>query len=232
VTMATNTGDSTLRVKGQTGSMKRLKQQCVYCGATGKLTSDHIPPKNLFPQPRPANFVTVPCCLACNNGFASEDEYFRTMIACAEECAGHPEAEKLWKKILRQLHRTGDSAIPELIRQSFGSTADVTEIQIKRAELRIARTLKRIVRGLYFADTGVPLPLSWEIRANLSPAFPGDDGLSEAIGAFEAIPGWWGRDIGNGVFRYRMVAEQAGILWLLIFYDSLPFLCEAYPPGQ
>jgi hypothetical protein len=151
------------------------------------------------------------------------------MIACAEKCAQHPEAQELWETIRRQLHRKGPSVIPELIRQSFGSATDVTETQIKEAEMRIARVLIRIARGLYFADKDVPLLNDVEVRVNLSPVFSHAGGLAEVIKTFEAEPGCIRRNIGNGVFRYRMVSTQTNVLWLLVFYDCLPFLCDCHP---
>lgn len=154
------------------------------------------------------------------------------MIAGDEGCAQHPEAQKLWDTILRQLRRKGHSAIPELIRQSFGSATDVTETQIKEAELRIVRYLIRIVRGLYCADTGVPLLYDGEVRVNLSPDFSDVGGLAEAIRTFEAEPGCIRRDLGNGVFRYRMVSTQTNVSWLLVFYDCLPFILDSHPPDR
>src|ERR1700676_4159588 len=53
--------------------------ECIYCGETRQLTSDHVPPRCLFSKPRPP-LVTVPCCLDCNREFGKYDEYFRLAI--------------------------------------------------------------------------------------------------------------------------------------------------------
>src|SRR5579872_3566373 len=60
--------------------MKHHINWCYLCRGTENLTSDHLPPKNLFPKPRPANLITVPCCAACNEGFSKLDEQFRAFI--------------------------------------------------------------------------------------------------------------------------------------------------------
>ena len=56
--------------------------RCYLCGSTQSITRDHVPPKNLFPKPRPSNLVTVPCCYKCNNRYSKEDEYFRLAVCC------------------------------------------------------------------------------------------------------------------------------------------------------
>ena len=53
---------------------------CIYCGVNVGDEPDHVPPKCLFPQPRPSDLVTVPSCARCNRRFALDDEYFRDVI--------------------------------------------------------------------------------------------------------------------------------------------------------
>lgn len=50
---------------------------CIYCGATEDLTDDRVPPKNLFPRPRPQSLITVLACRACNGWPAKDDEETR-----------------------------------------------------------------------------------------------------------------------------------------------------------
>lgn len=215
---------------------KTQNRVCVYCGEIGT-TNDHVPPENLFPIPRPNDLITVPSCLRCNNGFSRDDEHFRTIIACDEESAGHPQAQRLWSgKILRQLHRAGGkgggAAIPELIRQSFGSAANVTQAQVCASECRIARVLIRIVEALHYEETGERVPTGWEVRVNLSPDFTACDGLGGARRLFESTPGFCGRDIGDGVFSYRMVRlpnQEHAHAWFLQFFAKRAFLSSTGP---
>ena len=46
-------------------------------------TVDHIPPKGLFPEPRPANLITVPCCYRCNQEHSGFDDQLRLLAASA-----------------------------------------------------------------------------------------------------------------------------------------------------
>jgi hypothetical protein len=53
---------------------------CYLCGDTHSITNDHVPPKGFFPEPRPSNLITVPCCARCNHAFSKDDEAVRTWL--------------------------------------------------------------------------------------------------------------------------------------------------------
>ena len=61
--------------------------RCYLCGKTGKetpegkLTREHVPPRNLFPEPRPSDLITVPCCGDCNHRAHEDDEYLRLAVS-------------------------------------------------------------------------------------------------------------------------------------------------------
>jgi len=74
---------------------------CMYCGERPGPTRDHVPPKGLFPKPRPANLVTVPCCEECRTTQTLDDEYFIRMVAMRHD-VDHPAASK----ILESVHRS------------------------------------------------------------------------------------------------------------------------------
>jgi hypothetical protein len=54
---------------------------CAICGINEATTSDHLPPKSIFPKPRPSNLITVPSCNECNNSASGLDEIFRLYLA-------------------------------------------------------------------------------------------------------------------------------------------------------
>ena len=213
---------------------KRPIQQCVYCGAVNEITRDHIPPKNIFPKARPGNLITVPCCRSCNSGFSIDDEWFRIIIACDPLSAEHLQSQKLWPTVLRQLHQeTGAMAVPELLRLSFGeSRPDNIDDRIQLAELRLARVLMRIVKGLYFAENGVPLPISWEVKICVtSDCAPGGE-VANVAESIAGTTGCKGRSIGDGVFQYHVVdwpEKVVGMVWILRFFESIHFVCTTGP---
>ena len=54
---------------------------CVYCGAEGDVTRDHVPPSCLFPPEDRINLITVPACAECHESFKLDDEYFRVTLS-------------------------------------------------------------------------------------------------------------------------------------------------------
>lgn len=72
---------------------RRLLQGCVYCGAPNAGTRDHVPSRVLLDPPLPTNLPVVPSCLACNNGFSRDEEYFACLIECV--IGGTTDPEKI-----------------------------------------------------------------------------------------------------------------------------------------
>lgn len=52
---------------------------CALCGNNRELTRDHTPPRCLFPKPQ-TNPIILYTCSECNNGTASQDEEFGTIL--------------------------------------------------------------------------------------------------------------------------------------------------------
>src|SRR5262245_49176576 len=97
---------------------------CVYCGATDNLTDDHIPPKNLFPRPRPSNLITVPACLTCHSTTSKDDENFRLRLCMSEQVGRHSEAKKAREAAFRALLR------PQARGFKAGFLSDVRQISL------------------------------------------------------------------------------------------------------
>jgi hypothetical protein len=93
-------------------------QQCVYCGAGGTLTRDHVPPKTIFPKLWPLGLITVPAYLKCNQDNSKDDEYFRLPLSVRRGLSDHPAIQQSQSKVIRSLL---DPNSPE-IRQSFINT--------------------------------------------------------------------------------------------------------------
>ncbi len=78
---------------------------CVYCGCAKADTADHVPPKLLFPVPRPSDLITVPCCRACNSSFQRDDQYLRAALLLRRDIADEPEAQAIMEAFFRSLER-------------------------------------------------------------------------------------------------------------------------------
>lgn len=139
---------------------------CVFCGVEGKVTDDHVPPKNLFKGFPDNELIKVPSCLSCNNNSSKDDEYFRAFIIPQEDIASHPQAQKL-NKIVRKKFDESEKKGLEIRMTSQLYTKDIftpTGIYLGERNLiypeysRIDSTLKKIIKGLFFHLMKKPFP--------------------------------------------------------------------------
>ena len=89
-----------------------MNKQCAYCGDVGIVTRDHVPPKGIFPKPRPANLITVPACPKCHSQQTSrDDEYFRNTLNVREDLSKHPGVLKVQPVVLRSFSNPNKSGM-------------------------------------------------------------------------------------------------------------------------
>lgn len=215
---------------------------CVYCGESAQ-TDDHVPPKLLFPRPRPSNLITVPSCRSCNAGFETDDEYFRVAIALRRELSDHPEAKGIFAPVIRGLNRPAQRGFARAIVAAVTSKPILTTSGLvvghapaMNVELeRLRRTARRIVRALHFSDfreriagelrvwseddlVGVPEEVRIEVWSTiLHPLYASTK-----------------RTIGQDVFSYWAVRDPqvpGASAWLLQFFGEVRFLALTLPAG-
>lgn len=205
---------------------------CYLCRRRPGLTKDHVPPKNLFPKPRPSGLITVACCHDCNNRFSKHDEYFRLVVSCCINRA--PEGERIWReKVIpstlekRRIGRLIDEA-GRNVQSGHLVTPDGEHIP---ANALVARTrpikavLLKIVKGfLYFRDPSInSRKLKFKITQmdqfrfrKLLPTLNNLKRLELGDGVFDC---WWGIDAGS----------PPNGLWYFRFYRSAAFLVQHEP---
>ena len=230
--------------------MTELNWVCVYCGLeepdVRDRTRDHIPPKNLFPEPRPSDLITVPCCRQCNSSASEDDEYFRFVLTSRIDTSDHPEAEKVRQSIFRSLQRPEAEGFKDLLRENMIDVDVHTTSGIylrKGAGIRIShkrlnRVAERIVRGLYWYTFEVRLPSDWTAVCRSDAILTvNDKEMQEYIAAvfgpmLKQPPA---RIIGNHVFEYWYQVEKDcnySTAWLLRFYGSMDFICGTIPASR
>jgi hypothetical protein len=111
--------------KGRT-TIPLPETRCAYCGdTTGPFQAEHVVPRCLWDSKRPSHMVTVPACGWCNQDFAKDEEYFRTVLAAMVGAGKHPEVEKLLDgKVKRGLTR--NSSLRKEVTQGFGRRPQFT----------------------------------------------------------------------------------------------------------
>ena len=214
--------------------------RCCYCGKIAPVTKDHIPPKNLFPRPRPSNLITVPCCQHCREGWSDDDEYFRAILLSSELTESHVEAKKATEAFLRSLQRPQHGRFLRMLASNITSANVYTtkaRLYIGRHPImvydrnRVDRVTSRIVRGLFFKRTGCVFPDTHEIitvmRENISGkldefALKNKDSFSPPI------------EVGNSVFAYTVAFAEDNVssCWVMFFYDRFPIVAFTHPRSK
>ncbi len=216
---------------------KEKSGECPFCGKWGVITDDHIPPKSLFPNPRPSNLITVPACKECNIGSSRDDEIFRTIMAL--DIRFPSSATQITENAFRGLKRAKYSILIEAIKtaqpvelQSQGGLfiADAQEMSIDARSM--FRVLTKIIRGLIYHHTG-----KYDRRYGMeSVDISNDQSFIEKsdpdiMDKLFHKPNFYG-DIGN-VFSYRgFNVGDIGWTWHTEFHKYWQFISFAIIPRE
>lgn len=207
------------------GEAKKKQEQyrkigrCVFCGERCKPTSDHVPPKALFPKPRPQDLITVPACEKCNGSASEDDAEFKVAIGLQID----PRKGGLLKALVDSTHRTlRKSALGEkLFRDSKDVYVEIDGMYVRSKSFlwnakSHDRTTERIIRGLYYKETGnILADLGVEIEVHF---FRNDDAKLRAISDHLNR-----REIGGGAFRYSFgiaTEDPRYSVWFLEFHST------------
>lgn len=183
-----------------------------------------MPPKGLFPEPRPSDLITVPSCEKHNKTYSKDDEYFIWFVATASPYS--PSAMKVIDdKIVKAFKRK-----PAYHRRIMSSIVDVeivTEagLYVKTVKAfkyevgRVRRIVNKIVRALYHHEKKCEniFPTSYHVRKFylLQPPMKKD-----FVDLIEHSPG---KLIANGDFwyKYRFATEDNYLMmWFLMFFGK------------
>ena len=218
---------------------RQKKKLCVYCRSPKDLTRDHIPPRSFFPQPRPKNLLTVPCCVECHRGFTQDDEYLRNLLIFSDGNEGHPAAAVLRAKGFRSLDDPNargyaksffKNVNPGWVRYANGMIA--TGATMTLDDQRIEDVIERIVVGLFWKENDKHLPDDYavDIVGSYDHKY-WDVAIQHSIRKLqsEVAP----VNIGAGVFQYwwswakhATPEETHRSDWMLQFYEGTTFLCR------
>ena len=194
---------------------------CYFCGKNRAETRDHIFPKNLFPRPLPSNLPTVPCCQECNHSFSDDEEIFRTFVASGKAYET-PSGRRIWdervRPSLKQDRRGFKTLLRKLAREVKLSSGIIYAVALDINQKRINSVLNKIAKGLYYLDTGEPLPDYVELRFK----YAKDEPQKLIEPPFDkAIQGAKRTELGQGVVTYwrNIIKDDPSnsMTWLLFF---------------
>jgi hypothetical protein len=200
-------------------------KSCYLCNSTENLTKDHIPPKNLFPSPKPTNLITVWCCKQCNEKLSLIDESFRVFVSSVINRS--KAGERIWKD--------------KVMESSFKRSP-----KLKQATIKSLVPLETEINGIKIQQTGMTYPVkkTKDYLIRLTKGFikyfnPEIDYSNAKFEINNIIPNqqivnmlyekYFYVERGDGVFRmWRMFVKDMGVksLWVYVFYDGLMFMVE------
>ena len=143
-------------------------QLCVLCGENAATTRDHIPPRGIYPMPRPDDLYTVPACRRCNAGDSADDEEFKVFLSIdTGDFRGDiaPIIDSLARTVRH--NRRIANQIFSTQRRGFanrgrGILEPVRVIEFKPESY--IKVIQRIVRGLYWREMSKVLGLTSKIQ--------------------------------------------------------------------
>ena len=208
---------------------------CAYCGARDSITRDHVPPRNLYPKPASGVVVTVPCCLACQRMWEKDDEYLRAAVVTTVNVESVAQSQQSIDALFRSLERPQQrgftlSLVKRAVEVDVQSESGILVGKVPVLEIdpgRIGRVLARIVRGLFFHETGARLAPNCEVTVKLR-----QFGLADLLAKIGDVTFPPFSHLGNGVFSYSYITlpeSPLATFWLAAFYDRLPFLALTRP---
>lgn len=206
----------------------RPRKICIYCderpATTGK--GDHVIPRQLFPEPRPNNLITVPCCEVCNSGFQHDEEHFTTLfVAHAAALGVSTQATEIGNKRMVEwlTHRP---KLREYIREYIVPLADrknippYIEYGIEVSTTSVKRVLSKMTKGLFYHHTGLVLAKGYRVWSR----FDLDDEQVERYVKPFAERGQRPEILGNGVFSYlraQVEGDPKWTIWMFVIYDCV-----------
>jgi hypothetical protein len=192
---------------------------------------DHVVPEALFVNANQAT-VTVWSCVPCNREKSEGEGDLRDYLIITVGVEGHPDIVRLMEVMAeatdKGFSQIGQAATPEERRPALRRTAGGIDVPAHAVTFRdprpLRRTLRYIVRGLYFHEFGRPWLPDQPMAIHDPP--PSDlDGVLTHLrmaGQLEFRPA-----LGNGVFKYAAVVqpEEPGVtIWAMVFFGVVPVI--------
>ncbi len=208
------------------------KQLCVICGKNLATTRDHIPPKSIFPKPRPGDLITVPACKECNNGDSIYDETFK-VYANLHVLRGKDNWEEIFRKNILPSIKHNKKLLHEILSNSrdvYVKTPAGIELGymkgVKWNSGAFKTVIERTIRGLHWYHTG-------EIigdKAIVKPIFLGN--IERPAEAFNIVKV---QSIANNKFQYKYLYTEESpyySAWLFIYEGLLWVGGAVVPPDK
>lgn len=224
---------------------KKKRGVCVYCGKVAKLERDHVPPRNLFGSVPKANLVTVPCCRACNDQAALDDEYFRRTLVFRHDIGDTRIGAELSEPVYRSLKNPRQAGFAK----SFFRTVREVELETEAGiylgntftydadHERLDNVACRVIKGLFWHHHGNPLPPDYVVYAYCQTGIPKGTKAAETAISFarSVVEENVEHSIDPNIFRYWFKftdKDPSATGWVLVFFNRIAFIGGAHRPDS
>lgn len=195
---------------------------CTLCGIRIASTKEHVPPKAIFPKPRPSNLITVPACFECNNLSSQLDESFMVHLGMhvgSEDTVGGRVLEERAIPTLRHNSRLRNWVLsnmkPGKLLSDSGETLTEVQIGLWDSEAHSA-VIEKCIRGLFFHHYGEILKIGSCVKTHYF------NSLTPEI--ISMSKNWPSNTIGNDDFVYKYTSasnkDTHMSVWLFQFFGS------------
>lgn len=161
-------------------SKKRKKGEqrqgtCIYCGRAGLITSDHVFPQAIF-HLLDEHMITVPACDRCQQIKSLGDRDLRNYIVMDIGGSQHPDAPALVEEMLKESNvrlrnwlrkQIDNSEEVDLVTEDGIIVGKASTFDFNMNRIMVAQEMT--VRGLYFYEKGVTLPLDCPVDVQYIP---------------------------------------------------------------
>lgn len=208
--------------------MSRPASVCYLCGKTEAqlgepLTKDHVIADCFFPQPKPANLLTLPSCVPCQKEYRMDEEYVRNAFAPISNVTGSSDAMQAWKKTHRSIKRR-PALNADFMKRIFPvSVGGVNLPGLAFSQARTEKVMRKIVLGLHYHHTGVRLPNDVEMTIHFQPK-----DILENILKQRRYAGYYGDTLSYAA----AFAAEGDSVWWLSFYKSILVIVGVWPTPQ
>jgi hypothetical protein len=226
--------------RARSNNQQPSQEACIYCGAVGPVTRDHVPPRSFFPDPPPPDLITVPSCRKCNVSFGPIDDYVRLALTIDEKAKGNQDRLKVLPAAMRFAQRRQARRILQDFYESLHFTYRPTpgglyvwgqgySVDGKRMD----QFARRVIKALFYHEKGYRLlddHVVNPIHHTLRPLLQGEEleFLDWIVNKLISTPP---KAYGT-TFAYRWVQSPNGpsmTWWLLELYGTARYVCSTAP---
>lgn len=209
---------------------------CFLCGKPAT-TDDHLPPKCIFPKPRPSNLITVRACEDCNGGSKLDDEYFRDLCWTGIDEHKFPTALALSIQRIDELGinpRKRGYGITSYNSLRYFEVFTAAGLWIGKAparefdKSRINQVARKLIHGLHYHHYHSRVPEGFEVTIYHEHEMR-EEGMRILMSVCNETPP---HRIGDGVFTYkygRLIEDERYSVWGCSFFDIHNFLATVSP---